>query len=375
MSFDHVFSINSSDNLAKINNSDGTTVTTKSWASEVEAVGRDKQGYVYVYAEDYVRKLNPGDLSEVWKSSVTLFNAICIKPGGPGNDVYVTGEGRVYRFEKDTGDLLWENYITSGLNINDITTDGTDLFVNPYAEPEAYRIDPSTGSESDEVDIADSNTNAGGFAYYDGLFHINNRDDGEYNKTKTWEIPNFVTNLGNTDGAVAVDTDGIYIGGYGEVWKLKPDGTVIWNQTSLGQYTKYIDTSPDSVWVRGEGGELHRLNPDTGEKIWTNSSQISYSLSSIGGYPCLDMYQFKSGTWFPTTQLSGSVKLNSTGVDSATVYIIDTDTSNLLTTVTTDSSGNWSTDVIEGRQYHITAEYEDGSGNLYNGPSYPFIDT
>lgn len=377
MSFEHVFVNNGNDELVKIDNSSGSVVNRKKFNNNVGAVGRDKDGYVYASISGILRKFDPSDISEVWSANQRTNSRNVIKVGGVGGDVYGGGSSEFSRIDKDTGNVLWSNYLGSGESINDMTTDGEYMYAHSKSNTISYQIDPSSGSNKSEVEIGGYLNNTGGFAYYNGIFHISNSENGSYMQSDGWDDNGEGLTYINNNGNVEVDESGVFLSGYGEVIKLDFSGNEIWTKSSglNSSYVKYMDVSPDSVWIRLSDGTYYRLNPQTGDIIWSLSSTVEYALSSIGGYPALDMYQFKPASWYQLTQLSGSVNLNSAGVTSAEVYLIDTVNDRFGTKVTTDSSGNWTADVRKGPQYHVVCQYTDDSGEKYNTQSYPYIQT
>lgn len=74
-------------------------------------------------------------------------------------------------------------------------------------------------------------------------------------------------------------------------------------------------------------------------------------------------------------QVSGTVTLNGSGVQGATVRVIDQNTDTQIASATTDSNGDYGITVDSGLTVHVTVEYEDGSGNQYNDESKPFVTT
>jgi len=76
-----------------------------------------------------------------------------------------------------------------------------------------------------------------------------------------------------------------------------------------------------------------------------------------------------------TTTLSGTVTLSGSGVQDATIHVINDTDDSIETTTTTDSNGDYSVSVPSGNTYHVTVRYEDSNGNKYNDESKPFIAT
>lgn len=73
-----------------------------------------------------------------------------------------------------------------------------------------------------------------------------------------------------------------------------------------------------------------------------------------------------------TAELRGTVTLSGTGVQGATVYVIDDINGELDAELTTDSNGEYSTIVREGT-YHVTVQYENDTGEKFRTNSKPFI--
>lgn len=93
---------------------------------------------------------------------------------------------------------------------------------------------------------------------------------------------------------------------------------------------------------------------------------------------------FESGTATATTTvsltspetiptLSGTVTLNGSGVQGAVVYVINDTEQQIEHRVTTDSSGNYSVNVARGETYHITVQYEDGTGTKFTDTASPYV--
>lgn len=70
--------------------------------------------------------------------------------------------------------------------------------------------------------------------------------------------------------------------------------------------------------------------------------------------------------------IEGTVTLDGTPQQGATVYIIDTATDSVVATLTTDVNGAFSYTPSASGPFHVAAEHEDGAVK-YNAPSYPHI--
>ena len=70
-------------------------------------------------------------------------------------------------------------------------------------------------------------------------------------------------------------------------------------------------------------------------------------------------------------QLEGNVTFNSTAIEGATVYAVDTTNNRLYNKGDTDASGDYSIGVEKGT-YHVACEYDSGT-TKYNAESYPFV--
>jgi hypothetical protein len=82
-----------------------------------------------------------------------------------------------------------------------------------------------------------------------------------------------------------------------------------------------------------------------------------------------------AGRVFDSTTLSGTVTLNGSGVDGATIYCIDTTNQDVAEVTTTDANGDYRVRVDTGDLYHMVVQYEDDQGNQYNDESKPFLAT
>lgn len=78
---------------------------------------------------------------------------------------------------------------------------------------------------------------------------------------------------------------------------------------------------------------------------------------------------------FDSTTLSGTVTLNGSAVEGATIYCIDDTNESIAEVTTTDSNGDYRVRVDTGDTYHMVVQYEDGQGNQYNDESKPFLAT
>lgn len=76
-----------------------------------------------------------------------------------------------------------------------------------------------------------------------------------------------------------------------------------------------------------------------------------------------------------TASISGTVTLDGSGVDGATIYVIDQGTDSIEVTTTTASDGTYSATVAANQTVHVVVEYEDSGGVRYVAASQSFIDT
>jgi hypothetical protein len=72
------------------------------------------------------------------------------------------------------------------------------------------------------------------------------------------------------------------------------------------------------------------------------------------------------------TSYSGTVTFNGNPVQGATVYAIDKGNNELISTMTTDSNGDYSFTALDGTPIHVSAQWQDGS-DLYNAFSQPNV--
>lgn len=73
--------------------------------------------------------------------------------------------------------------------------------------------------------------------------------------------------------------------------------------------------------------------------------------------------------------IEGIVDLSGTAQSGVTVRLVNTSSDTYVGETTTDSNGFYQfTGLNKNDEYHVTAEYEDGSNNKYHGESKPFID-
>lgn len=71
--------------------------------------------------------------------------------------------------------------------------------------------------------------------------------------------------------------------------------------------------------------------------------------------------------------ISGTVKLAGSPLQGAIVRLIRQSDDTYVGETTSDSNGEYEFTDLNNEEYHVTVEYEDGSGNLYNDYSYPFV--
>jgi hypothetical protein len=82
-----------------------------------------------------------------------------------------------------------------------------------------------------------------------------------------------------------------------------------------------------------------------------------------------------AGRVFDSTTLSGTVTLDGSAVEGATIYCIDDTNESIAEVTSTDANGDYRVRVDTGDLYHMVVQYEDGQGNQYNDESKPFLAT
>ena len=70
--------------------------------------------------------------------------------------------------------------------------------------------------------------------------------------------------------------------------------------------------------------------------------------------------------------IAGTVTNGGTGVSGATVYIIDSGSDAVVTTLTTDANGAFSYETGVAGTYHVAVQHDDGT-TKYNAESYHSI--
>jgi hypothetical protein len=165
--------------------------------------------------------------------------------------------------------------------------------------------------------------------------------------------------------------------GSSRLYVAEMDGTQTWE--SDGSYTDVGDrlegvapTQDDGCVVATEGG-LKKYD-SSGTKEWDVLQSRNFSENMIFAVPRFGVHK-NHGNW----KLKGTVELNGSGVQGAKVHVFDEDHKKHLTTVTTDSNGDYRINDGElgagddNPQVHVYVQYTDGSGNKYNAQSKPYV--
>lgn len=162
----------------------------------------------------------------------------------------------------------------------------------------------------------------------------------------------------------------------------------------------YSNVSYDSATLEGSAqyvgwdtaGEVWFEWRATGASTWNTTPRQTISQGgnfsdTISGLNSSYYYEFRakledgSGTVYSGStiqfetkvRVSGTITQDGSSVAGATVYIIRENDNVILSIETTDSNGYYETAVDASYGVHIAAEYEDGSGNYYAGPSLPNV--
>ncbi len=190
----------------------------------------------------------------------------------------------------------------------------------------------------------------------------------------------------------------------------------------------YHDSTNSDLYYASVSAKTASVTTDAASNITATDAQLNGTLSKLSGYSSADVYfewrQSGASTWNTTTAqtlsstgsfsdtisglsrgttyefravssttdgnnygdtltftttdptFSGTVTLSGSGVQNATVYVINDTTGAMEGSTTTDSSGNYTVQVASGNgsdTFHVAAEYEDSNGNQYNATSEPYV--
>jgi hypothetical protein len=375
MSFSHIYARSTGGDLAKIDNDTGQTATIKDLGYSVYAVERDTDGNVYVMDGSKLHKYTPDLSTELWVSSEDVFGAVTLRMGPDETDIYGGGGYWVYRVNSDDGSVVWKNGLAEE-ETYDLSFDSQWLYIKYLDTSVQQRIDPSTGTVESTAEMAGYSTNASGIAVYNGQYMASMKDgpvlysSDSFAEGNAFNDDSFSTsNFSNLE----VDTNALYTAGTSQVARVAFDGTTEWQVDPPGGYYRSIDVSPDSLWVIDDDDTMHKLDKSDGSTLWSNSDvNLDYTRYTIGGFPSLDM--IGEANYFVPTEISGTVVNGGSAVSGAKVTVIDDTSDEVFTTTTTDANGNWSATVPDTR-LHVVAQYEDGSGTVYNTTSYPFVNS
>lgn len=142
-----------------------------------------------------------------------------------------------------------------------------------------------------------------------------------------------------------------------------------------------ISSQPASIQAAGQNAAVSpgdtSIQADLGAiTLVPQDAVVDAGVAQIAaGEASVDITAQNAGRVFDSTTLSGTVSLNGSGVESATIYCIDTTNQDVAEVTTTDQNGDYRVRVDTGDLYHMVVQYEDDQGNQYNDESKPFIAT
>ena len=166
------------------------------------------------------------------------------------------------------------------------------------------------------------------------------------------------TSLINNDATVFmafVENGRAWLSTNGSTWtETRPNGDV-----DLGYYNGDISDTGKTILVADYGGRLW---------LYTNGDEATGEISNI------PLVELSLTTYAPSVSntsevISGTVTLSASGVETATVRLINTTDETYVDDTTTDASGDYSfTGLDKTKTYSSSVEYETG-GTKYNAPS------
>jgi hypothetical protein len=238
---------------------------------------------------------------------------------GKGEYIYGAGDGKIYQFEKNTGELGWELDLGSGDNANTIETEGTSFLYVYDDDNVLYKIDASLGEVVWEYLVNGASSSGYSLAMDSDNFYISNSRDelavvDRASRTVDWTFESiqyrfkrltldYTGNLYGYDGgdllsldistqsynwtktigqtvsyALIVDDNYIYAGKE-KVKKYTKSGSLQWtfdDNGSWASYTKVVNFMFDDsgyLYIENDyfGSNFYKIDKSTIEVDWNGS--------------------------------------------------------------------------------------------------------
>ena len=328
--------------------------------------------------------------------------------------LYDSVPDEIVQFSKDTDGTLSKEWSASANNVNyvEFAENGDILYIDPTFE-NIYRISVEDGSDVWSVSYGDGSPDDatrmanGNFAvaFNDSdLIREYDIDSGEITNEVDHNLPTGISRddddnyvIGDqSDDVVKKDRDGnviwtadkntsdterLYRGPdryYGfdldsdVIYAIDDDGNQLWIEENIGSLnwvSAYKNEADEErvVYTDGSDETPYALDGETGSVVWTGDSGERFE--ALSAFPSGSSF---SEEWISLMELSGTAEVGDDPVEGADIIVIDDENDEFVKRVSTDSDGNWSTELIEGT-YHIIAQYEDIAGDQYNTETYPYI--
>jgi hypothetical protein len=346
----------------------------------------ESQDYVYLF--DYsgnsdtlfqFQKATDGTLTKNWETNTPAGYLVQF---AENEDVFGINTARYYEVERraaSDGSSVWSTSYSDRYNPQGSTLMSNGNYVVSFEDTDSSNH-IIREYESDSGNVANEITAKNDTWAQD----ISRDDDGNYVIAGRLQDVYKYDRSGNVIWSVDIGlfyTDEFVRGynryyGYSEddenIYAVSDDGTILWNKsfTMPNVMSLYRDQNGNErVIYFNQSDELYAIDGETGNQVWQGYTGDWYY--DIAAYP---NYESFPTPWIPTVTLSGTATQSGSGVQGAEIIVIDNDRNVIADRVTTDSSGNWSTEVRDNT-LHVVAEYTDGNGDVYNTESYPNVNS
>lgn len=351
----------------------GSLSWTQVYQTPQYVYGVDSNRIIHQYSKD-----SNGGLTENWKINNEPSEHLQATDGG---DIIFADQYQIKRFAVSDGSEVWGISLSGDFIIKDSTTLSNNNYLATFEDTAngnhvVREYDSETGSKANEIQTKNSNY-GNGISRDDGDNYVvvgNGGDVTKYDPSSgdvIWEVT-----TGHTYIIKFVRGLNYYylLTNSGEVYVVNDDGTINWSDTNLTaeSIAPYMDSNdnPRLFYHTGYFAETYSLDAETGSQVWQGDPGSHFKAHSTA-YPDYSAFPME---WIPTVTLSGTAIQSGSGVQGAEIIVIDNDRDVIADRVTTDSSGNWSTEVRDNT-LHVVAQYTDGNGNVYNTESYPNVNS